>query len=164
MIRIISGVGLAGALFLFLNGMPSWAQSAPTQAVKERQEIMNSLWPNYYRDMSRVARGESPDIAAIPAKAAQASEAFKKAALLFTPGSGRDAVPETRAKPEIWTRKAEFDAAVALMIKETDALGEAAKSGNLDAFKAQYAKVGQVCGGCHGGPAKSGGTFRFEVQ
>jgi len=163
MIRIASGVALAGALFLSLNGVPSWAQSAPAQAVKDRQEMMKTVWPSYYRDMSRVARGESTDIAAIPAKAAQASESFKKVALLFTPGSGRDAVPETRAKPEIWTQKAEFDAAIALMIKETDALGEVAKNGNLDAFKAQWAKVGEACGGCHGGPAKSGGKFRVEV-
>ncbi len=164
MIRIVSGLALAGVLFLSLSGTPSRAQSAPGEAVKERQQIMKSFWPNYYRDMSRVARGESTDLASIPAKAAQASETFKKVSLLFAPGTGRDAVPETRAKPEVWTQKAEFEAAISTIINETNALGEAAKSGNLDAVKAQYAKVAEACGGCHGGPAKSGGKFRFEAQ
>jgi cytochrome c556 len=164
MIRIVSAVALVGVLFLSLNGTSSRAQSAPGQAVKERQQIMSSLWPNYYRDMSRVARGESKDMAAIPAKAAQASETLKKLAPLFAAGTGRDAVPETRAKPEVWTQKAEFDAAISAMITETNAVGEAAKSGNVAAVKAQYAKLAQACGGCHGGPTKSGGKFRFEEQ
>ena len=38
----------------------------------------------------------------------------------------------------------------------------AARSGNLDAVKAQWLKVAEACGACHGGPAKSGGKFRFE--
>jgi cytochrome c556 len=163
MIRIVSGVALAGALLLSLNVTSSRAQSvSPAETVKQRQEVMKGVWPNYYRDMSRVARGENPDIASMTAKAAQASETLKKVALLFAPGTGRDAVAETRAKPEVWTQKAEFDAALLALINETNALGETAKGGNLDAFKAQYAKVGEACGGCHGGPSKSGGKFRFE--
>ena len=48
------------------------------------------------------------------------------------------------------------------LVAETDAIGAAAKSGNLDAVKAQWLKVAEACGACHGGPAKSGGKFRFE--
>jgi cytochrome c556 len=142
------------------------AQSDPASAVKERVKIMKSLWPDYYRDMARAARGENKDLAAIPAKAAQASEALKKLPQLFAPGSGHDAVPESRAKPEIWTERAEFEAAVAALIAETNAMGEAAKeaakSGDLGALKVQYAKFAKACGACHGGPEKSGGKFRFE--
>src|SRR4051794_29327348 len=120
MIRIVSGVALAGVLLLSLNATSSRAQSvSPADAVKQRQEVMKGVWPNYYRDMSRVARGENADISSITAKAAQASETLKKVALLFAPGTGRDAVPETRAKPEIWTQKAEFDAALVALINET---------------------------------------------
>ena len=161
MIRLAYVFAMSGAL-LASAANPSFAQSTPAQAVKERQEMMKQLWPSYYRDMARVARGESSDMAAVAAKAPQASEAVKKVALLFAPGTGRDAVPDTRAKPEIWTQKADFDAAVTALITETNALGDAAKSGNADAYKAQFAKVAQACGGCHGGPAKSGGKFRFE--
>lgn len=160
MIRFALAAALLATTLLSSDG--SWAQPAPAQAVKERQETMKQLWPSYYRDMARVARGESSDMAAVAAKAPQASEALKKAALLFAPGTGRDAVPDTRAKPEIWTQKADFDAAITALITETNALGEVAKSGNAEAYKAQFAKVAEACGGCHGGPAKSGGKFRFE--
>jgi cytochrome c556 len=47
-------------------------------------------------------------------------------------------------------------------VKETAAFGEASQAGNLDAMKAAWTKVAQACGACHGGPAKSGGKFRFE--
>jgi cytochrome c556 len=160
MIRFALAAALLATTLLSSDG--SWAQPAPAQAVKERQEAMKQLWPSYYRDMARVARGESSDMAAVAAKAPQASEALKKVALLFAPGTGRDAVPDTRAKPEIWTQKADFDKAITALITETNALGEAAKSGNADTYKAQFAKVAEACGGCHGGPSKSGGKFRFE--
>jgi cytochrome c556 len=162
MIRIVAALALAGTLFLSADKTPSWAQSAPAQAVKDRQEIMKGLWPNYYRDMARAARGESTDLASIATKASQAGDALKKAQLLFSPGTGRDAVPDTRAKPEVWTQKAEFDAAMVALIAETNAMGDTAKSGNAAAIKTQWAKIGEACGACHGGPTKSGGKFRFE--
>lgn len=162
MFKIVSVAALAAMLVTSSNVSSSWAQSAPATAVKERVQIMKSLWPDYYRPMSLAARGESNDFAGITSKAAQASEALKKAALLFVPGSARSAVPESRAKPEIWTEKAEFDAAFADLITETNAMGVAAKSGNVDTIKAQFAKIAKACGACHGGPTKSGGKFRFE--
>lgn len=163
MIRLVSVFSLLGILLLSAGGTPSWAQSAPEKAFKERQEIMKSLWRGYYRDMASVASGQSTDLAPIPAKAAQASEALKKFATLFPAGSGRDAVPETRTKPEAWTQKAEFEAATMALINETNTMGELAKAGNLAGAKAQWPKVAEACGACHGGPSKSGGKFRFEA-
>jgi cytochrome c556 len=164
MTRTLKCLTIAGALLLPLGGTLAWAQMAPAQAVKERQEIMKGIWSNYYRDMARAARGEITDLAPIAVKATQAGEALKKFGTLFPAGSDHAGVPESRAKPELWTQKADFDAALKSMIDETAVLGQAAKDGNADAVKAQYTKVAQACGGCHGGPAKSGGKFRFEEQ
>jgi cytochrome c556 len=130
--------------------------------VEQRQEVMKSLWPSYYQEMARVVRGQSNDLAGVATKAGQASEALKKAAVLFPAGTGRETVQKTRAKPEIWTQRAEFEAAMTKLVAETDATGAAARSGNLDAVKAQWLKVAEACGACHGGPTKSGGKFRFE--
>lgn len=160
MIRIVSALVLAGTVILS-SGEMLRAQS-PKQVAKEREEIMEKLWPDYYRDMSRVARGESTDLSVVVAKAPGAIDKLKKFATLFPPGSGREAAPDTRAKPEIWTQRAEFDKAVEGLITETAALAEAAKSGKVDAVKAQWPKVAEACGACHGGPKKSGGKFRFE--
>jgi cytochrome c556 len=158
MIRFASATALVAITLLSPHG--ALAQS-PAQAVKERQEIMKQIWPGHYRDIARAAR-EGTDLAAMPAKATAAADVVKKFGTLFPAGSGRDGVPDTRAKPEIFTQRAEFDAAVTALATSTIALGEAAKSGNADAVKAQFAKVAEACGGCHGGPAKSGGKFRFE--
>jgi cytochrome c556 len=160
-IRIISACTLAGFLFLASAGATLQAQTAPAQAYKERHDIMKNMWPGYYRDMAQAVKGEGdPKAAAVKATGAIAQ--FKKVATLFPAGSGRDGVPESRAKPEIWTQRAEFDAAIDAIVKDTTAFGEAANAGNLDAMKAAWTKVAQDCGACHGGPAKSGGKFRFE--
>jgi cytochrome c556 len=162
MARIVSALALGGSLFLLAGGTVAWTQSSPAQTVEQRRELMDSLWPSYYRHMAQVVRGQSNDLAGVATKAGQASEALKKAAALFPPGTGRETVQKTRAKPEIWSQRAEFEAALTKMVAETDAIGAAAKSGNLDAVKAQWLKVAEACGACHGGPTKSGGKFRFE--
>jgi len=160
MIRIVSALALAGTVAAFSAAM-SWAQT-PAEVAKAREDIMEHLWSNYYRDISQVARGNSTDLAGAATKASGAIDALKKFATLFPPGSGREAVPTTRAKPEIWTQRAEFDKATQTLIAETAALGDAAKGGNVEAVKAQWPKVAEACGACHGGPKKSGGKFRFE--
>jgi cytochrome c556 len=162
MARIISALALGGSLLLLAGGTVAWTQSSPAQMVEQRRELMDSLWPSYYRHMAQVVRGQSSDVAGVATKASEASEALKKLALLFPAGTGRETVQKTRAKPETWTQRAEFEAALTKMVAETDAIGAAARSGNLDAVKAQWLKVAEACGACHGGPTKSGGKFRFE--
>lgn len=160
-IWLMRNVFLALAVMLAANSAEAQTTAA---VVKERQEAMKSLWPMYYRGFSQVSKGESADIASMPAKTDEAVAALRKLASMFPAGSGRDAVPETRSKPEVWTQKAAFDAALSKLVAETQKLGAAAKTGNVDAVKAQFPAVAEACGGCHGGPAKSGGTFRFEAQ
>ena len=158
MIRIVSALTLAGTLLLPFAA----AAQSPADMVKQREEIMGKLFPDYYRDILRVVRGESSDLNVAATKAAGASDQLKKVATLFPQGTGREAVPTTRAKPEVWTQRAEFEKALTTLIAETDALAAAAKSGNIDAVKTQWTKTAEACTGCHGGPKKSGGKFRFE--
>jgi len=54
---------------------------------------------------------------------------------------------DTRALPVIWEKKAEFDAASARF--GADAKAGAAKSKDLDSFKASMSEVGRHCGTCH---------------
>ena len=84
---------------------------------------MEKNWTEYFRDVARTVRTDSPDLALIATKSAQASEHLKKIAQLFPPGTGRDAaVPGTRAKPEVWTQRADFDAAMKALIEFDDCL------------------------------------------
>ena len=64
----------------------------------------------------------------------------------FVPGTDKG---ETRAKPEIWTEQAKFNAS---RDKMTDAMGKlatAAKTGNLDTMKAAFGPAAQTCKACH---------------
>ena len=146
-----------------LFGSLALAQADKTQTVKERQELMKSFWPNYVRAFAQLTRGETADLAVVSAKAKEAADAMKKIPALFPVGTDRSAVPETRAAPEIWTKREEFEATAAKLWTETSKLAETAATGSMDAVRAQATKVVDACGGCHGGAAKSGGKFRFEA-
>lgn len=161
--RFVSALTVMAILFPF-SGQDTWAQTAPEQIVKERQDAMGESWADYYRDILRTMRSGNPDLALVATNATRASEHLKKLEQLFPPGTGRDAVPTTRAKPEVWTNRAEFDGAFKALIDATNALGEAAKTGDLDKVKAEWQTVSKACGACHGGPKKAGGKFRFEEE
>jgi cytochrome c556 len=66
---------------------------------------------------------------------------------LFPPGSGEG--HDTKAKPEIWTDRAGFEKAAADFAAAAGKLSEAAKSGDPDAFAAQFKATGAACGACH---------------
>jgi len=162
----IAGVAIVAvaATALFAGGGQVSAQQDPAQLAKERHQLMEGLWPNYYQAMAQFARGQNTDAAAIPEKARQAAAAVRRIPALFPAGSGRDAVPATRARPSIWEERAEFEANAEKLAVETERLGEIAKGGDIEAFKAQDAVVSQACTACHGGPPKSGGKFRFREE
>jgi cytochrome c556 len=82
----------------------------------------------------------------------------------FPPDTGRDAVPDSRAKPEVWSKRSEFEAAAEKMVAEADKLVAVTKANEINAFRAQFKLFGQSCGGCHKGPKKEGGKFRFPKQ
>jgi cytochrome c556 len=63
-------------------------------------------------------------------------------------GEGTDK-GETRAKPEVWTNRADFDAKMDKMITETGKLYQVAKSGDADAIKKAVADVDKACSACH---------------
>jgi cytochrome c556 len=64
----------------------------------------------------------------------------------FVEGTGSG---NTKAKPEIWTEKDKFAAAVAKSQSDVDKLVAAGKTGNLDQIKAAAGAVGQSCKACH---------------
>jgi cytochrome c556 len=162
MIRLVPVPALA-TILLLLASQNAFAQT-PAQIVKERQDAMEENWTGYFRDIGQTLRTETPDLALIATKATQAGEHLKKFATLFPPGTGRDAVPTSRAKPEVWTQRADFDAAMKALSDATAVLADDAKKGDLTKVKADWTEAAKACGACHGGPAKSGGKFRFEKE
>ena len=62
-------------------------------------------------------------------------------------GEGTD--KDTRAKPEIWTNRSDFDAKMEKMMGETAKLPAVVRSGDMAAFKKQVADAGAACKACH---------------
>ena len=65
---------------------------------------------------------------------------------LFPPGS---IVPGSRARPEIWTNKADFDARAADLRDAAKRLSAIAASGDKAAFAAQVTELQGRCAACH---------------
>jgi cytochrome c556 len=63
-------------------------------------------------------------------------------------GEGTDK-GDTRAKPEIWTKRADFDAKMDKMLAEVAKLPAVARTGDLEALKVQVKATGPTCGACH---------------
>jgi len=65
---------------------------------------------------------------------------------LFPAGSAR---ADSRAKPEIWANKADFDRKAADLGREADRLAELAHAGDKAGFAAQVPAVQAACAACH---------------
>jgi cytochrome c556 len=63
-------------------------------------------------------------------------------------GEGTDK-GDTRAKPEIWTKRAEFDEKMKKMLAEVAKLHEVTRTGDFEALKVQAKATGGTCGACH---------------
>ena len=62
-------------------------------------------------------------------------------------GEGTD--KDTRAKPEIWTHRADFDSKMEKMVGEAGKVPAAVKSGDMAVFTKQIHDLGQACKACH---------------
>ncbi len=65
----------------------------------------------------------------------------------FGPGTDSSA-GETRAKPEVWTKRADFDAKMDKLVQETSKLPQAARADQA-ALKKQMTDVEDACKACH---------------
>jgi cytochrome c556 len=64
-------------------------------------------------------------------------------------GEGTDKVGETRAKPEVWTKRADFDAKMDKMVDEAGKLAQTARNGDVGALKAAVKELDTACSACH---------------
>jgi cytochrome c556 len=62
-------------------------------------------------------------------------------------GEGTD--KETKAKPEIWTNRADFDTKMDKMVGEAQKVPAVVRAGDMAAFKKQVGDLGAACKACH---------------
>ena len=128
--------------------------------VKQRQDQMKEMGKSF-GPLVAVVRGESSDFAAAAAGAQTMNTNAAKIIENHPEGSGREAVSETRAKPAVWSERAEFEAAARALVDESAKMVEVAQTEDPDAFGTQFQALGKACGACHSGKGAEGGKFRF---
>jgi cytochrome c556 len=63
--------------------------------------------------------------------------------------AGTEKLEGTKAKPELWTNRADFDQKMDKMVSETSKLPQVARNGDLAALKKAVGDTGGACKACH---------------
>ncbi|HEY0682730.1 MAG TPA: cytochrome c [Steroidobacter sp.] len=127
------------------------AQASEPTNVKElqkaRHDHYHELGDNFKVVRDQV-RTDKPDLAAIKTAAKFVNDAAGEQEKWFPAGSGPEA-GKTQALPEIWSKPAEFKAAMKMFSDAAPKLQTAANSGDVAAIKTAFGDVGKSCKNCH---------------
>ena len=159
----VSKIVLAGfvAILMALVVTSDVASQSQTSAlVKHRQSMMKQMGDTA-GVLFPIFKGQKNNFGDAVVAAATVFTLAKQITSVFPPGSGRDAAPGSRAKPEVWSKRAEFEAAAVRLVQESGKLIDAAKSNQIETFRTQFKAFGAACGECHSGREDKGGKFRF---
>ena len=138
---------VAAAIAGLATALPAAAQwQKPEDAIKYRQSAM-ALQNNHLGRVFGMAQGRVPFDAKVAAEQIEIVAMLNKLQFAaFIEGSDKG---NTKAKPEIWTEKDKWNAAVAKSQEDVLKLAAAGKTGSLDQIKAAAGAVGGSCKGCH---------------
>ena len=136
-------LGIAGAL----TALPAAAQYRNADAaIKYRQSAM-SLQGNHLARIFAMINGQVPFDAKVAADQTEIIATLNRLQFAaFIDGSDKG---NTRAKPEIWSEKDKFNAAIAKSQEDVLKFAAAGKTGSLDQIKAAAGAVGESCKACH---------------
>ena len=135
------------AVVTILASGSSAAQVKPEDVIKYRQSVYKIVGWNF-APMAAMVKGEKPyDKEAFARHAMIVSQMSPLAMEGFAAGSDKGA--DTKAKPEIWTKSADFKEKMDKMVNETKKLATVASAGSFDEIKKQFGATGGACKACH---------------
>ena len=110
----------------------------------------------HYKEIGKATKGVydslksgSPNVPTIQGYAKVIDNLAPQIPSWFPAGSGPEAGVKTGAKPEIWTKNAEFKAAALNFATEAHKFNQVASGGNAAAIQAEFPKLGLACKNCH---------------
>jgi cytochrome c556 len=121
--------------------------AGPADIIKTRQQGLKDMGA-----ATKVIRDElksTLDVEKIKVASAKIQKTADDMANWFPSGSGPEAGVKTAAKAEIWADADGFAVARKALVEQSAKLGDAAKSGDVEAIGASFKGVGKSCGGCH---------------
>lgn len=141
--RALIGVTVVG-LALAVAACASMESRTPAQYVEDRQKLMKGhgdAWKNV-QDSAKAGNWQ-----AVASNADRMANNATQIPALFPEGSMTE---KSKAKPEIWQKKAEFDAGARKMETESIRLRDIARTGNAQATNDIIKDFGRTtCGSCH---------------
>jgi cytochrome c556 len=145
MMRKLLQSSLVGLLSLNIGAVGA-AEVKPEDAVEYRQSVYTLIKWNF-APIGAMVKGQIPYDAAAVARHAAFLETLSKMPLEgFTPGSD---VGDTKAKPEIWKNRQEFEKLMSDFQEQVNKLNQVAGSGNQAAVKEQFGATAKSCKNCH---------------
>lgn len=144
---------LAAAAAIVVGGSGlAWAQTpapppTPEQIITARQAGMDMV--GGLAELMKAAVQSGADVQPFQEPAAAMAKWAAVYPHLFPEGTQTGG--GTKAKAEVWSDRAGFEKAAAVMVAASTKLAEAAKSGDKAMFAEAFKAEGQSCGGCHRG-------------
>ena len=137
---VVASVSLLGAAC----ASTQTAKRTPAEYVEDRQKLMKAHGDAWKNVQDSAKAGNLP---AVASNADVMANNAKQIPALFPEGSMTD---KSKAKPEIWQKKAEFDASAKKMETESIKLRDTARSGTATATNEMLKDFGRnTCGSCH---------------
>ena len=146
-VRVLMAMALLAGLTAALaqEKPPSKAE----QAIKYRQSVYKVILWNF-GPVAAMAQGKIPYDAAEFARRAERVATMAPMLLEGYPeGTASEPGIKTRARPEIWENKAEFEKLMHDMENKTAALATVAREGDFDKSKAAFGDAAGACKACH---------------
>lgn len=130
------------------SARPATPAPSPADVIRTRIAGLRELGAAF-KNVNDGLRGGDPQIVLIQQSARQIKAASQAQYRWFPAGSGPAPGLKTAAKPEIWSKPAEFRTAQDGLARTAAALERAAMSGNADAIRSAARGLGGNCKACH---------------
>jgi cytochrome c556 len=134
-------------LLVFVAAAASADPPKPETVIQFRQSIYHVILWNWL-PMSEMVKGKRP-FEAEDFKQRAERLAFMTRMLSDAYPEGSDKGAQTEALPAIWENKKDFDAKLADLQRESQALATVAAGGDEAKIKEQFQKTGGTCKACH---------------
>lgn len=133
------------ALFIVLLSVAA-TQAFAADPVAQRQKIFKQ-YKNTFGQMGKVVKGEAPyNKDQFAALAAQMDTLAGQPWQYFPAGSNKG---KTEARPEIWSKPAEFKKEIDKFKTQTAKLKQVSASGDMAQIKPAFGAVAESCKSCH---------------
>jgi cytochrome c556 len=122
--------------------------ASPSDPIAARKAEFHGIGAGFKAVMDELKK-DAPDKAVLAASADKIAANLKAVLTMFPEGSGPAPGVKTRARPEIWTNRAEFDRLNLAATDQAGVFAAAVRSGDKAAIQAQAKALGGDCQSCH---------------